>query len=75
MPAALSSTPGAYMCARRRPDATALHQVVSENLLTLYAAIEQGFEAPLPEFVKREHAELGFSLHAATVVGAGDPRP
>jgi hypothetical protein len=53
MPAPLS-TPGAYTYARRRPEATALHQVVRENLLTLYAAIEQGFAAPLPEFVKRE---------------------
>jgi hypothetical protein len=26
----------------------------SENLVTLYAAAEQGFASPLPEFVKRE---------------------
>jgi hypothetical protein len=38
----------------RRPEVTALHQVVRENLLTLYAAIEQGFAAPLPGFVQRE---------------------
>jgi hypothetical protein len=54
MPAVLTSTPGAYAYARRRPEATALHQVVRGNLLTLYAAIEQGFAAPLPEFVKGE---------------------
>ena len=40
MRAALLSTGGAYTYARRRPEATALHQVVRENLLTLYAAIE-----------------------------------
>jgi len=28
--------------------------MLRENLLTLYAAIEQGFAGPLPEFVKRE---------------------
>jgi hypothetical protein len=54
MPAALLSTAGAYTYARRRPEATALHQVVRENLLTLYAAIEQGFAAPLPAFVRDE---------------------
>jgi hypothetical protein len=35
-------------CARRRPEKLALHQVVHENLLTLYAAIEDGFAAALP---------------------------
>jgi hypothetical protein len=50
----LSSTRGAYAYERRRPEATALHQVVRENLLTLYAAIEQGFAAPLPKFVNSE---------------------
>ena len=28
--------------------------MVRENLLTLYAAIEQGFASPLPAFVKEE---------------------
>jgi Putative transposase/Transposase zinc-binding domain len=31
-----------------------LHQVVRDNLHTLYAAIEQGFATPLPAFVKDE---------------------
>jgi len=39
---------------RRSPERSALHQVVRENLRTLYAAIEQGFAAPLPDFVKNE---------------------
>ncbi|MCK6576103.1 transposase zinc-binding domain-containing protein [Myxococcota bacterium] len=39
---------------RRRPEATALHQVVRDNLLTLYAAAEDGFASPLPGFVKDE---------------------
>jgi Putative transposase/Transposase zinc-binding domain len=40
--------------ARRRPEASALFEVVRANLLTLYAAIEQGFAAPLPKFVRDE---------------------
>ena len=39
---------------RRRPEESALHQVVRDNLRTLYAAIEQGFSAPLPGFVREE---------------------
>lgn len=39
---------------RRRPEATALHQVVRDNLRTLYAAAEDGFASPLPGFVKEE---------------------
>jgi hypothetical protein len=39
---------------RRQPELGALHQVVRDNLRTLYAAAEQGFASPLPEFVKRE---------------------
>ncbi len=31
-----------------------MHQVVRENLETFYAAIEQGWESGLPEFVRRE---------------------
>jgi hypothetical protein len=40
--------------ARRRPEATALHRVVRDNLRTLYAASEHGFASPLPGFVKDE---------------------
>ena len=40
--------------ARRKPELGTLHQVVRENLLTLYAAAEQGFESPLPAFVRDE---------------------
>ena len=40
--------------ARRRPEQSALHQVVRDNPRTLYAAIEQGFATPLPDFVKDE---------------------
>ncbi|MEZ4225754.1 MAG: transposase zinc-binding domain-containing protein [Polyangiaceae bacterium] len=39
---------------RRRPEATALHQVVRDNLRTLYAAAEEGFASPVPAFVKDE---------------------
>jgi len=39
---------------RRRPEQSALYQVVRDNLYTLYAAIEQGFAAPLPGFVREE---------------------
>ena len=39
---------------RRRPEGSALHQVVRDNLRTLYAAIEQGFAAALPGFVRDE---------------------
>lgn len=39
---------------RRRPEKSVLHQVVRDNLRTLYAAIEQGFAAPLPRFVREE---------------------
>ena len=44
--------PASY--ARRQPELGTLHQVVRENLLTLYAATEQGFESPLPAFVRDE---------------------
>ena len=43
-----------YSYERRRPESTTLHQVVRENLLTLYAAVEQGFAAALPSFVRDE---------------------
>jgi hypothetical protein len=40
--------------ARRKPELGTLHQVVRENLLTLYTAAEQGFESPVPAFVRDE---------------------
>ncbi|MBK7584434.1 MAG: hypothetical protein IPI67_30045 [Myxococcales bacterium] len=40
--------------ARRRPETTALYQVVLDNLRTLYAAAEDGFASPLPGFVRDE---------------------
>jgi hypothetical protein len=43
-----------YDYQRRRPEAGTLHQILRENLLTLYSAVEHGFATPLPEFVKRE---------------------
>ena len=46
--------PSQYSYERRRPESTTLHQVVRENLLTLYAAVEQGFASPLPSFVRDE---------------------
>jgi hypothetical protein len=51
---ARAASPPAATYVQRRPELGTLHQVVRENLLTLYAAAEQGFTAPLPEFVKRE---------------------
>jgi len=42
-----------YEC--RHPELSTLHQVVRDNLETLYAAVEAGFaSAPLPNFVRRE---------------------
>lgn len=44
-----------YVYERRRPELSTLHQVVRENLQTLYAAVEEGFVgAALPDFVRRE---------------------
>jgi hypothetical protein len=44
-----------YLYERRRPELGTLHQVVRENLATLYAAAEQGFTGtPLPDFVRSE---------------------
>ena len=44
-----------YVYARRRPELTTLHKVVRENLATLYAATEAGFDGtPLPRFVRQE---------------------
>lgn len=45
---------GGYAYERRRPELGTLHRVVRENLHTLYAATEQGFSTPLPQFVRRE---------------------
>ena len=39
------------------PLAQPLHQVVRENLATFYAAIEEGWDSRLPEFVRAEFAE------------------
>jgi hypothetical protein len=41
---------------RHDPFAQALHQVVRENLATFYAAIEEGWQTGLPEFVRAEFA-------------------
>jgi hypothetical protein len=41
---------------RHDPFAQALHRVVRENLATFYAAIEEGWQAGLPEFVRAEFA-------------------
>lgn len=46
--------PGKPTYSRRRPEATALYQVVLDNLRTLYAAAEDGFTSPLPGFVRDE---------------------
>ena len=47
-----------YNYERRRPELGTLHQVVRENLHTLYAAVEEGSAAPLPEFVRREFEQF-----------------
>jgi hypothetical protein len=39
---------------RHDPFAQALHQVVRENLATFYAAIEEGWQTGLPQFVRAE---------------------
>jgi len=41
---------------RHDPEALALHRVVQENLATFYAAIEEGWQTGLPEFVRAEFA-------------------
>jgi len=55
---------GRYVYERRRPERGALYQVVRDNLETLYAAVEQGCAAPLPEFVRRE-----FEQYLANISG------
>jgi len=42
---------------RHDPEALALHRVVQENLATFYAAIEEGWQTGLPEFVRAEFAD------------------
>ena len=44
------------MYERHDPEALALHRVVRENLATFYAAIEEGWQTGLPEFVRAEFA-------------------
>ena len=46
--------PGSFTYERRRPEAGTLYQVVRDNLQTLYTAVEDGFAAPLPAFVRDE---------------------
>ena len=59
---------------RRRPELSTLHQVVRENLNTLYAAVEDGCAStPLPEFVRREfeqYLDCGL-LYALVVIMRG----
>ena len=44
------------MYERHDPFAQGLHRVVRENLATFYAAIEEGWQTGLPEFVRAEFA-------------------
>ena len=76
------------MYERHDPEALALHRVVRENLATFYAAIEEGWQTGLPEFVRAEFAGFldcsvmqggfahlaceDFNLHAKTHTGAVD---
>lgn len=43
-----------FVYKRRRPDRSTLYEVVRDNIETLYEATEQGFNSPLPAFVRRE---------------------
>ena len=60
---------------RRRPELSNLHQVVRENLNTLYAAVEDGWTSTrLPEFVRREfeqYLECGLLYAGRGVMRAG----
>jgi hypothetical protein len=51
---AAGSGRGPQVYEKHDPFAQALHQVVRENLATFYAAIEEGWERGLPEFVRAE---------------------
>ena len=44
------------MYERHDPASQALYRVVRENLATFYAAIEEGWQTGLPEFVRAEFA-------------------
>lgn len=73
----MSDTPGKPAYERRRPEATALHQVVRDNLLTLYAAAEEGFASPLPGFVKEEREgfiDCGALSRGCAVIACPDCR-
>lgn len=62
---------------RRKPEATALHQVVRDNLRTLYAAAEEGFASPLPGFVRDElegFIDCGVLARGFAVVACQDCR-
>ena len=49
---------GSFVYERRRPELGTLHQVIRENLQTLYAAVEEGSASPLPDFVRREFEQF-----------------
>ncbi|MFC1643120.1 hypothetical protein ACFL5O_10640, partial [Myxococcota bacterium] len=46
-----STAKAGHVYERRRPESVTLHQVVRDNLQTLYAAVEEGSASPLPDFV------------------------
>ena len=50
----MASATRSFVYERRRPELGTLYQVVRDNLQTLYAAVEDGFAAPLPAFVRDE---------------------
>jgi hypothetical protein len=41
---------------RQDPFAQALHEVMRENLATFYAALEEGWQTGLPQFLRAEFA-------------------
>jgi hypothetical protein len=51
---AAGSGRGPRVYEKHDPFAQALHQVLRENLATFYAAIEEGWQTGLPEFVRAE---------------------
>ncbi|MFC1641677.1 transposase zinc-binding domain-containing protein, partial [Myxococcota bacterium] len=53
-----STAKAGYVYQQRRPESGTLHQVVRDNLQTLYAAVEEGSASPLPEFVRREFEQF-----------------
>ena len=46
------------MYERHDPTSHALHRVVRENLETFYAAIAEGWQSELPEFVRAEFSRF-----------------